>query len=107
MSFSSKNLKRVVITPTALGQLLTMDGNWKTNRGVPEGSKFCGMTFDPPTNTIHIFIEHSIFPEIPEGSTIPELPVEFITQAPQSDEDEHNPFDLYNCNRYYPKITLY
>lgn len=55
-------IRRLMINPEMLFSVMQTETAWRVSKGVPEGAKFRGVTIDPHTQIIHIFVEHDSFP---------------------------------------------
>jgi hypothetical protein len=54
----------VVISPDVLFHVLQQGTAWRVERGIPAGSVLCGITNDPLTMNLNLFVEHEDFPEV-------------------------------------------
>ena len=54
-------VKRLGISPSMLAHVMENNTAWRVTKGVPPGSKFVGITVDPYTQIIYLFIEHQDF----------------------------------------------
>lgn len=57
-------IKRVVIAPEVLFHVLQKDTAWCVEKGIPAGSVLRGITNDPLTMNLNMFVEHEDFPEV-------------------------------------------
>lgn len=57
-------IKRVVISPEVLFHILQTGTAWRVERGIPEGATLRGITNDPLTMNLNMFVEHEEFPEV-------------------------------------------
>ena len=63
-------IKRLVISPSVFFHVLQENTTWKVERGIPTGAKLRGMTLDPNTQNLNLFIEDQSFEEISLDSEI-------------------------------------
>ena len=67
-------LKRVLITPQGLAMILTQSKQaFIVEHGLPVGTEVRGLTIDPTTNCIVLFVEHESFDAIPEHTIVPDF----------------------------------
>ncbi len=54
-------IKRVAISPDMLFHVMETDTAWRVAKGIPKGARMRGITIDPFTQTLHLFVEHDSF----------------------------------------------
>ena len=69
--------KRIQISPDALIHIMKQDTAWRVSEGIPVGARLRGLTLDPYTQILNLFVEHESFPEVDIGNVIPILTTEF------------------------------
>lgn len=74
-------LKRVAISPDAFFQIMQNETSWKVTVGIPKGAQLRGMTLDPYTGVLHMFVEHESFDLIERYSIAPLHTTEFLRIA--------------------------
>ena len=57
-------VKRVAINPEVLFHIMETGTGWRVTKGIPAEARFRGVTIDPHTQIIHLFIEHESFEEV-------------------------------------------
>ena len=57
-------IKRVVVNPSVLFHMFAPGTSWEVSKGVPKGSTLQGMTYDPLTQNLNLFVAHEEFPEV-------------------------------------------
>lgn len=72
-----KKLKRLLISPEAFMAIMKNESAWKVSKGVPKGAIVKGITLDPYTQVICLFIEDSSFDPVDVYSVAPVLETEF------------------------------
>jgi hypothetical protein len=50
-----------MINPAMLFHIMETGTAWRVSKGVPPGAVFRGITIDPHTQIIHLFVEHESF----------------------------------------------
>lgn len=70
-------IKRVVISPDAFFHIMQANTAWRVSQGIPTTARLRGITLDPYTASLHMFIEDESFPEIDVGTVAPILETEF------------------------------
>jgi hypothetical protein len=70
-------VKRVPINPEVFFHVMCSETAWRVTKGIPKGARLRGITLDPYTQTLNLFVEHESFPEIDLGTVAPELETEF------------------------------
>jgi len=57
-------IKRMMINPDMLFHIMETGTAWRVSKGIPTGAKMRGVTLDPHTQIIHLFVEHESFEEV-------------------------------------------
>ena len=57
-------IKRMMINSSMLFTIMETGTAWRVSKGVPPGATFRGVTIDPHTQVIHLFVEHESFDEV-------------------------------------------
>lgn len=57
-------IKRMTINPNMLFHIMETNTAWRVSKGIPKGAQMRGVTIDPYTQMIHLFVEHESFDEI-------------------------------------------
>lgn len=71
-------VKRVVVSPDILAHVFETGTGWRVESGIPKGSRLRGLTQDPQTQCLHLFIEHPSFEEVfLENEITPQLEMLF------------------------------
>lgn len=73
-----KRLKRLLINPETFFRIMREETAWRVEKGIPKDAELKGVTLDPYTQTLNLFIEHSSFEEIDVHSVAPILETTFI-----------------------------
>jgi len=68
-----RRLKRVPLNPKILFDFLKSGIKKLSVIGFPADAEFRGVSFDAPSNSWQMFIEHESFEEVPEYDVVPEL----------------------------------
>lgn len=66
-------VKRLEINPESLLRIMQDDSAWRVTRGVPKTAKLRGLTIDPYTQVIHLFVEDESFPAVDINELIPKM----------------------------------
>jgi hypothetical protein len=71
-------VKRVVINQDILAHIFETGTGWLVESGIPSGAILRGVTQDPHTQCLHMFVEHSDFEEVSiDGQVAPQLDMFF------------------------------
>jgi len=70
-------LKRVVINATAFFHIMSSDTAWRVAQGIPKDAELRGITLDPYTQNLNLFVEHESFDLIDPETVAPLLHTEF------------------------------
>jgi len=57
-------VKRVVISPDAFFHIMGSGTAWSVESGIPQGARLRGLTLDPTTQNLNLFVEHEEFEEV-------------------------------------------
>lgn len=57
-------IRRMMVNPEMLFHIMETSTAWRVSKGIPAGARFRGVTLDPHTQTIHLFVEHDSFDEV-------------------------------------------
>ena len=74
----NKRLKRVIINAEVFFIILKNESGWKVVKGIPKDAELRGVTLDPYTQTLNLFIEHESFEAVSINSPVPILETEFL-----------------------------
>lgn len=70
-------IKRLMISPQAMVNIMQQDTAWRVHVGLPKGCKMRGFTLDPYTQQMILFVEHESFEEIDLKTVAPLFETEF------------------------------
>lgn len=71
-------LKRVPISPDMFFKVMQSETAWRVTKGIPKDAILRGMTLDPYTQGLYLFVEHESFEAIDRNSIAPLLETEFL-----------------------------
>jgi hypothetical protein len=57
-------IQRMMVNPNMLFHIMETDTAWRVSKGIPHGAVMRGVTLDPHTQMIHLFVEHESFEEV-------------------------------------------
>lgn len=69
-------VKRIRMHPESIAKILETDSIWKITKGIPVGSIVKGMTLDPYSQELNLFIEHESFEPVDISTVCPCLDTE-------------------------------
>lgn len=85
---TGRRLRRIVVKADFIQELMTV--GWASDlrascvAGLPPGAVFMASTFDPGDLLVSMFFFHPSFDPVPDGETVPELPVAWHWERPES-----------------------
>jgi len=75
---SKQRLKRIQIDAETFFNIMALNTSWAVKAGVPKGAQMRGVTVDPYSQKVIIFVEHKTFEEIDMTEVVPILETKFV-----------------------------
>lgn len=77
---SSRRIKRISITPEILMNMFVQGSMIGVEKGILPGGRFFGLHMDSRKNMLTLFVEHPMYPKVPEMEDVPDAKdlIEFV-----------------------------